>query len=245
MKTCKTCCKEKSLLDFNVKKSSPDGRATRCRACSKNAQAVYRAENSEKLKERQAAYRRDNPDKLKERKAADYRKRAEEVKKKSADWYSSNKAKALASAKKRYELNPEPVKDSSRKYRLLNQGLIKVYQEKYRIKNLEKSKKYSAAWRAVNKRILRAHRQNRRAKLKLVGGKLTAGLAGNLLKLQQGKCACCGHPLGDDYHMDHIMPLALGGTNTDDNIQLLRAKCNMQKSAKHPIDFMRERGFLL
>jgi 5-methylcytosine-specific restriction endonuclease McrA len=45
--------------------------------------------------------------------------------------------------------------------------------------------------------------------------------------------------------MDHIIPLALGGTNTDDNIQLLRAKCNKQKGAKHPIDFMQQRGFLL
>jgi 5-methylcytosine-specific restriction endonuclease McrA len=51
--------------------------------------------------------------------------------------------------------------------------------------------------------------------------------------------------LGDNYHLDHIVPLAIGGTNTDDNIQLLRQKCNQQKSAKHPIDFMQSRGFLL
>lgn len=74
---------------------------------------------------------------------------------------------------------------------------------------------------------------------------MSSGLAIRLYKLQRGKCACCGLPLGDDYHLDHIMPLALGGTNTDDNIQLLRAKCNMQKSAKHPVDFMQQRGFLL
>lgn len=35
------------------------------------------------------------------------------------------------------------------------------------------------------------------------------------------------------------------GTNTDDNIQLLRKLCNLQKSAKHPVDFMQQRGFLL
>jgi 5-methylcytosine-specific restriction endonuclease McrA len=52
-------------------------------------------------------------------------------------------------------------------------------------------------------------------------------------------------PLGDNYHIDHIMPLALGGSNTDDNIQLLRQRCNNQKCAKHPVDFMQSRGFLL
>lgn len=56
---------------------------------------------------------------------------------------------------------------------------------------------------------------------------------------------CCGLPLGDNYHIDHIMPLALGGSNTDDNIQLLRQRCNNQKCAKHPVDFMQSRGFLL
>jgi 5-methylcytosine-specific restriction endonuclease McrA len=45
--------------------------------------------------------------------------------------------------------------------------------------------------------------------------------------------------------MDHIIPLALGGANTDDNIQLLRATCNLQKHTKHPIDFMQQRGYLL
>lgn len=55
----------------------------------------------------------------------------------------------------------------------------------------------------------------------------------------------CGKPLGDAYHLDHVMPLALGGSNTDDNMQLLRDRCNLQKHAKHPVDFMQERGFLL
>ena len=38
---------------------------------------------------------------------------------------------------------------------------------------------------------------------------------------------------------------ALGGLNADSNMQLLRAECNLQKSAKHPVDFMQSRGFLL
>ena len=52
-------------------------------------------------------------------------------------------------------------------------------------------------------------------------------------------------PLGNDYHLDHINPLALGGSKTDEKIQLLRATCNLQKNAKHPVDFMQSRGFLL
>lgn len=245
MKTCTTCREAKSLLDFNIKKSSADGRATRCRACSKNAQAVYRAENSEKLKERQAVYRKNNPDKLRERKAADYLKRAEQIRKKSADWYRANKEKASIYGKKRYSENAEAIKETVKKYRLANPEKIKLNQAEHRLKNKDKAKEYYAEWRAKNPEISRQHRRNRRARVKSAIGKLSRGLEKKLFKLQNGKCACCKLPLGDDYHMDHIMPLAMGGTNTNDNIQLLRARCNLQKNAKHPVDFMQERGYLL
>jgi 5-methylcytosine-specific restriction endonuclease McrA len=129
------------------------------------------------------------------------------------------------------------------------------YQAKYRLENAEKKKSAQIAWREKNREKenaqrrenpekYRIHTHNRRALLKSLG-KLTPGISIKLFELQKGKCACCKKPLGTDYHMDHIIPLALGGTNTDDNIQLLRAKCNKQKGAKHPIDFMQQRGFLL
>jgi acetyl/propionyl-CoA carboxylase alpha subunit len=245
MKTCTTCCEAKSLLDFNVKKSSPDGRATRCRACSKSAQTAYRAENLENLKERQTAYRKNNPDRLRERRAADYQKRAEYVKKKSAAWYVANKEKASICGKKRYSEKAEEIKQRVKRYRISNPEKIRLDQAKHRLKNTDKAKAYHAAWRAKNPAISKLHRQNRRARLSATTGKLSHNLEGKLFRLQKGMCACCKKPLGDNYHMDHIMPLALGGTNTDDNIQLLRAKCNMQKSAKHPIEFMQSRGFLL
>jgi hypothetical protein len=41
------------------------------------------------------------------------------------------------------------------------------------------------------------------------------------------------------------MPLAKGGTNTDNNMQLLKATCNQQKHAKDPVEFMQSRGFLI
>lgn len=49
----------------------------------------------------------------------------------------------------------------------------------------------------------------------------------------------------DGYHVDHIQPLALGGSNDKTNLQLLCPTCNTKKSAKHPIDFMQSRGLLL
>lgn len=122
---------------------------------------------------------------------------------------------------------------------------VNAKNKKWHSENPEKKKAYAKKSRANNKEALRISVRNRRAKQRESGGVLSKYLIGRLFKLQRGKCACCSEPLGSNYHLDHIMPLALGGANIDENMQLLRATCNMQKSAKHPIDFMQQRGFLL
>ncbi len=55
----------------------------------------------------------------------------------------------------------------------------------------------------------------------------------------RGSCAACGTnislELDADGHIDHIVPLARGGTNDLSNLQLLCSACNLAKSA-HIID---------
>lgn len=92
---------------------------------------------------------------------------------------------------------------------------------------------------------MRARSNNMRAKRIKAEGLLSNDLLAKLHKLQKGKCPCCKKSLGDDFHMDHIVPLAKGGTNTDDNIQLLRDRCNLKKSTMDPILFMQVNGFLI
>lgn len=45
----------------------------------------------------------------------------------------------------------------------------------------------------------------------------------------QGRCAECGSQENLEY--DHVIPLALGGSNTDRNLQLLCETCNRRKGA--------------
>jgi 5-methylcytosine-specific restriction endonuclease McrA len=62
-----------------------------------------------------------------------------------------------------------------------------------------------------------------------------------LFKKQNGLCACCGAILGATYHIEHIMPLTLGGKHADENLQLLLPRCNMQKYNMHPEKFRARR----
>ena len=178
----------------------------------------------------------------------------------SASWYLRNKERSTATRlayraanidsemayMRAYQVaNKERIAATQAEYRRANKAAIKARDaEKYR-QQTEKCKALNKAWYASNPDAVRVKNQNRRAKVKSSEGTLTKGRAYELLSLQRGKCACCGKPLGDKYHLDHIMPLALGGLNVDSNVQLLRAECNLQKHAADPIDFMQGRGFLL
>lgn len=150
----------------------------------------------------------------------------------AADWYAKNHDRALKSRAQWAAKNKDRVRASKSKWRAANPEKMQACRDKWATENPE---------RARNQQRI----NNRNRKSRLATGRLSAGIIAKLLLLQRGKCACCGKPLGNKYHLDHIMPLALGGTNTDDNIQLLRQECNQQKSAKHPVDFMQQKGFLI
>lgn len=64
---------------------------------------------------------------------------------------------------------------------------------------------------------------------------------------QKGKCASpvCRIDIKKSYHIDHIMPLARGGSNWPKNLQLLCPRCNIQKNDKHPIEWAQSHGVLL
>jgi 5-methylcytosine-specific restriction endonuclease McrA len=157
-------------------------------------------------------------------------KNVDRVAKNKAAYHQANRTTLLSKSAQWRAANPERVLQQIAAWRLANPEKIKAANSAYRLNNPEARK---------------AHHQNRRARKKLVGGKLSSNLVKKLFELQRGKCACCKQSLGKDYHLDHILPLALGGSNTDDNMQLLKARCNMEKKAKHPVDFMQQRGYLL
>lgn len=175
-------------------------------------------ENVIKQKERLAKWRLANPEKAKAS---------------SDKWRIENPEKAKAAYKARIKANPPDKKQ------------LKKYNAARYVANKERINAIAAMWAKAHPEAKRISSQNQRARKRANGGKLSKGLTEKLFKLQRGKCTCCGKPLGDDYHLDHRMPLVLGGANEDWNMQLLTSTCNQQKYTKHPIDFMQERGFLL
>ena len=141
------------------------------------------------------------------------------------------------------QANPEKAKNASLKWNANNKDKRAESRKKYHEQNPEKVRETQSAYRKRNPELFKLYKHNRRSRES--GGNLTVGIIGRLLVLQKGKCACCKQPLGADFHLDHILPLALGGSSTDENMQLLRAGCNLKKHMKHPVDYMQSKGYLL
>lgn len=65
-------------------------------------------------------------------------------------------------------------------------------------------------------------------------------------------CAICGQPIDyrlksphpDSFEADHIVPLALGGTDTLDNKQPAHRRCNSAKRARLSAPIIRRSGSL-
>ena len=149
-------------------------------------------------------------------------------------WKSNNKDKINKASRERYKKDPEKYKAKTR-LRTVN--------------NPDSVYECSKAWRKANPGYIAQNNRNRRAREIGAEGVHTAADVDAILLNQRGMCANCKTKLVKSgvgrFHIDHVMPLSLGGSNWPYNLQCLCPKCNMSKGAKPPHEFARINGRLL
>lgn len=166
---------------------------------------------------RGSAWKSANPERV-AAVAADYASRSDVVQRRAA-WYRENRERIRAEQAKR-----------DRERSAENVARARAWKEA----NPERAREMS-----------RLARCRRRARIKGAGGDHTMDDLAAILKAQKGCCAYCRTKLSSKKHVDHIIPLARGGSNSRANLQYLCQPCNQSKSAKDPIAFAQERGLLL
>jgi len=169
------------------------------------------------------------------------------------------KIKRRAAVAKWRKNNPEADKAATKAWRERNPDKVAGQRSRYRKKHPEK-KILIAAWHKANpnkiKKIMRKYYDNnyekvyarcrtRQANVRGAAGKFCDKDIKIILERQKYKCAECKTSIKDYYEVDHVMPIALGGSNWPKNLQCLCRKCNNRKRAKHPIDWAQENGRLL
>lgn len=173
-----------------------------------------------------------------------------------AEYRESNREKLA----KYREANRERIAAYKLEYRSANAENIATYNAanrekkaaqaaKYRAANPEKFAAQQAAYIAANPDKRAARVRNRRARKRKAEGKHSSADVRAIFEAQRGLCANCQTKLFESgkqkYHVDHIMPLALGGSNWPSNLQCLCPTCNLSKWAKHPDDWAKQQGRLL
>jgi 5-methylcytosine-specific restriction endonuclease McrA len=147
---------------------------------------------------------------------ADYKRRwRQENPNALRDWHARNPSKAPQYKKAEYERDADKIKARVKRHRKDNPEM------------------YAAVSR------------NKRARKRSAGGTHSADDIASIRKMQRDRCANCQTKLDGGGHVDHIFPLAKGGSNDRRNLQLLCARCNTTKHAKDPLTFARENGRLL
>lgn len=168
------------------------------------------------------------------------------------EYYANNADSERARSKAYHQAHGAEKREEKRVY---DREYSRINSAKKRLKTAEFRKnnpEYMIEWRVNNAERLREWRKSedgrrasgaiahrRRARKLKVGGSYTAADIEDIRKAQGNRCYLCGKSLVRGYHVDHFIPLALGGSNNPGNLRLACPKCNLSKGAKHPHDMGR------
>ena len=161
------------------------------------------------------------------------------------EWKRKNKDKILAYSKKHREVNAEKIKSSSKKYlrsdkaketrQLWDKKNRDTQREKKRLYNYahaEKVRSYKKKWKLKNPHVVAAMLAFRRA------AKINATphwVCKDSLKLKYLERDTMRKLTGEEYHVDHIIPLVgknICGLHVPWNLQVIPASDNLRKSNK-------------
>lgn len=168
-------------------------------------------------------------------------------------WYEKNKSRILAEQRQQRIDNAEKYKAARTARSKQRAATTKLWRDNLppdrRSKLLAENNQRAQLWKKENperKSVLdKAATHRRRARIAQASGAHTADDIQELLTLQRSSCATCRKALLKSYHVDHIEPLAKGGSNGKTNLQILCPTCNLKKGCRDPLEFMQSRGFLL
>ncbi len=154
-----------------------------------------------------------------------YSKANPEKRRKSQEkWAKENPGLASIRSIKWNDNHPERTRTIHQKYYMNNQEECRKRNEKWNKENTDKCKTYS--------------RRRRACKLQQMGEWPIpeATFIAELLETHPF-CYYCQEPLGDGYHIEHMIPLSRGGLHDYRNVVLSCPPCNMRKGTKTAKEF--------
>lgn len=161
------------------------------------------------------AYRASHPEAIRERKSS----------------YRQKNVGALREAGREYQrryllLHP----DSNRRWREANPQ----YHREWCGANPQYHREYHREWRARNPQRCVQHCHLRRARLKGTTGNQPVARA-EIWTRDGGRCHVCGKACNvKSWHLDHLIPISLGGPHAPWNVAVAHPRCNLSRGNRGP-----------
>jgi 5-methylcytosine-specific restriction endonuclease McrA len=215
------CCKKCNQWfpctpDYFYIREAATGKLHRvCKPCYRSRRKRYYDTHQEQATAYTRSWVANNPER---KKAADkaYRERSrEQIRPVKHDWYIARRDRVKAKKKARYHANPEWHRAQSRQYH------------------------------RTHKHVAKAAVARRRAREAAAQGQHTKEDVQRQYQAQKGKCYWCGKDVSNVYHLDHVIPLAKGGSNGPENLVIACPSCNLSKRDKLPHEWPGNGGKLL
>lgn len=152
--------------------------------------------------------------------------------KKSKDGRKSGCKECRSEQARQWRLNNHDLAlAKGKEARIRNRTKDLVAKQRWREKHPEHQKRLVSEWARRFPEKRNSITRNYRARKHGASGTHTYADIKRLMLKQGGRCVLCETRLMR-YHVDHVVPLARGGGNGPDNLQLLCPTCNHRKGAR-------------
>ena len=158
-KVCGKCRELKSINEFSVCKSKPDGHGSNCKECGKKYAKKYYEENKEQISEQKKKYGEENKEQISEQKKKYREENKEQINEYMKKYREENKEQIKEYKKKYYGENKEQISEHMKKYYGENKEQIKECKKKYYGENKERISEYGKKYREENKERISEQRK--------------------------------------------------------------------------------------
>lgn len=163
----------------------------------------------------------------------------------SQAWREANRERHRAYTRGYRKANAVERYQKNREWATANPEKVLEYHRKSRAENPDSYREITRKYRNSHPGFSAHHCMQRRARRKGATGEITREEWKFIVQCFAGHCACCG--VTGRLSLDHIIPLAKGGTHSVDNAQPLCIPCNSRKHTR-TIDYRKtspfyDRGF--